>query len=131
MIATVLLVAFTVAVGGILSLWLTSLTTTTTGNVENITTDQTKCSTTWINVLSVTSNAILLNNLGNQMITNINCWSDLGVNVSTSGGMTLNPGASSSIVWGRGTNVSVTCTGKCLTIGVTGECESGQTCWKV
>ncbi len=43
MIAVVLLIAFTVAVGGILSVWLTGLSATTTGVAGSATEKQTKC----------------------------------------------------------------------------------------
>jgi len=130
MIATVLLIAFTVAVGGILSLWMTGLTTTTTSSVENTTTDQVKCASTWINVISVTSNGVIITNGGAQTITNVFCYTGTGTNVTNVATPSLVPGGISAGNWTIGTNTSIICSGKCLTIGVTGECKSGQTCWK-
>lgn len=137
MIATVLLIAFTVAVGGILSLWLNSLTTTTTNSVENSTTDQIKCASTWINVVSVGINATLLQNAGSQTITAIQCFSGNGSSWRVGN---LAPGEMNATKWSsEGTNGSysigfgtvITCSGKCLAIGVSGECKSGQSCWDV
>lgn len=130
MIATVLLIAFTVAVGGILSVWLTSLTTTATNSAENSTTDQVKCASTWINVLSVTSNAVMITNRGSQTISSVNCFSGNGTNITLVATASLTAGSSNSGIWTRGTETSVICSGKCLSTGVTGECKSGQSCWK-
>ena len=137
MIATVLLIAFTVAVGGILSLWLTGYTTTTTSAVETATTNQTKCAGTYIDVISVASDAILITNRGSQSISSIRCYS---ANASSWGLGTIAPGEMNTTKWNSsgtagtyatGFGTSITCTGNCLNIGVTGECKSGQTCWKV
>jgi flagellin-like protein len=137
MIATVLLIAFTVAVGGILSLWLTGYMTTTTGVVETATTNQTKCVGTYINVISVDSGAILITNPGSQNISSIKCYSGNATYTAWSLGNLL-PGEMGSTGWnGTGTTyntsfgTSVTCTGTCLVTGVTGGCKSGQSCWKV
>ena len=131
MIATVLLIAFTVAVGGILSLWLTGLMTTTTSSVENTTTDQIKCASTWINVISVTPTGVIIVNRGAQTITSVNCFAGNGTNITSVATPSLVSGGISAGNWTIGTNTSIICSGKCLTIGVTGECKSGQTCWKV
>jgi len=137
MIATVLLIAFTVAVGGILSLWLTGYMTTTTGVVETATTNQTKCVGTYIDVISVGSGAILITNLGSQNISSIKCYS---ANASSWSLGSLGPGELNSTKWNASGNAgiyetafgtSVTCTGNCLNTGVSGECKTGQSCWKV
>ena len=137
MIATVLLIAFTVAVGGILSLWLTGYMTTTTGIVETASTNQTKCVGTYIDVISVGSDAILITNRGSQSISSIRCYSANASSWSIGG---LDAGQMNSTKWNSSGNggvyeagfgTSVTCTGNCLNIGVTGECKTGQSCWKV
>jgi len=130
MIATVLLIAFTVAVGGILSLWLTGYTTTTTGAVETATTNQTKCVGTYIDVISVTDTSVIITIRGSQTISNVRCRDSSGNNITTVGIVSLAPGASNAGAWTRSSNASYICTGSCLNIGVTGECKSGQTCWK-
>ena len=132
MIAVVLLIAFTVAVGGIMSLWLTGYATTTTSSVETATVNQTKCAGTYVDVISVTSNAVLITNRGSEIINSTSCYTGGGETIPEDGGGfgTLTPGASNSTSWTRGANTSILCTGSCLNMGVTGECESGQSCWK-
>lgn len=130
MIATVLLIAFTVAVGGILSLWLTGFTTTTTSSVETASTNVTKCAGTYIDVISVTSDAVMITNRGSQNILSIQCRDSSGNNITSVYNVTLSPGASSAGAWTRSSNTSYICSGTCLNIGVTGECKSGQMCWK-
>jgi len=132
MIAVVLLIAFTIAVGGILSLWMTGFTTTTTQSVETASTNQTKCAGTYIDVVSVTTNAIVITNRGAQTIDTVQCYTGGGNTIpEDAGGFgDLSSGEANSTTWTRGTNTSIICTGSCLNIGVTGECKSGQGCWK-
>ncbi len=56
MIAVVLLIAFTVAIGGIISLWLTSLTSTTTSSVSSSAEKRVKCSASTLVVKEVRYN---------------------------------------------------------------------------
>jgi len=131
MVAVVLLIAFTVAIGGIISLWLTGFTETTTGSVETASTNQTKCAGTYIDVISVSNDSVIITNRGSQDIVNPICFSGDGKNITAlSPNSTLSPGESSSTSWVRGNNISVVCTGSCLNIGVSGECDSEQSCWK-
>jgi flagellin-like protein len=130
LIAVVLLIAFTVAVAGVISLWLTGFTTTTTGSVESASTNQTKCAGVYIDVISVTNDTVIFRNPGSQQINSVVCYSSGGENI-TSGTINLAVGDINSTSWVRGSNSSVICSGTCLNIGVTGECNSGQTCWKV
>ena len=130
MIAVVLLLAFTVAVGGILSVWFTGFTRTTAAGVENATTDVTKCAGTYIDITSVSSTGIIITNRGSQSIDSIQCFASNGTEMtSVLGSTTLNPGASTAGGWVRGTNTRLDCSGRCLTIGVTGSCKSGESCW--
>jgi flagellin-like protein len=133
MIATVLLIAFTVAVGGILSVWFSSFTRTSTAQVENSSVDVTKCSSTYIDVTMVTSNGIVITNRGTQTINTITCVLSNGTQVPAIGGFgSLSPGASNGTSWNRSSDATVTkvdCSGKCLGIGVTGSCKSGEACW--
>ena len=131
MIAVVLLIAFTVAVGGILSVWLTSFTTTTTGSVESAATNETKCSGTYIDVISVSSTAVIITAKGSQSISDIGCLTDTGGNISSIVSVDLTSGASYAGNWTRGSETSIICTGKCLNIGKMGECKSTQSCWKM
>ncbi len=129
MIAVVLLVAFTVAVGGIISLWMTNYATETTGSVETASENQTKCAGTYPKILSVSSNAILVTNPGSESIVGGACYSNNG---NSLGSLTtpLTAGSTSSISWTRGDNTSVICTGTCRNIGISGECKSTYSCWK-
>jgi len=137
MIAVVLLIAFTVAVGGIMSLWLTGFTTTTTSSVETASINQTKCAGTYINVISVDNDAILITNRGSQSISSITCFSGNG---SSWGLGSISPGEMNTTKWNStgsggsyesGFGTSLTCSGVCLGVGVTCVCVSGQRCWEV
>lgn len=129
LVAVILLIAFTVSTGGILSIWLTTFTTITTSSVETAAENQTKCTGTYIDVISVTSNAVLITNRGSQNITNPTCYWGNGTLIDNFG-TALVPGAINSSAKDRGNQSSVICTGSCLNIGVSGECEAGQFCWK-
>ena len=139
MLATILLIAFTVAVGGILSVWMSSFTRTTTGSVENTSTDVTKCAGTYIDVVNVANGTIIIANRGSQTITSISCFAGNGSYIGPSG--SLSPGSSNSSVgwhanqscwncpYASGFGTVVSCSGKCLTVGVTGSCKRGESCW--
>lgn len=127
MIATILLIAFTVAVGGIISVWLTGYTRTTGAAVSGATEDQIKCLGTYPNIYAVTDKAIFITNPGSENITDIICMSGDGKSFGPIGDLT--PGNITSVEWHMGANTSVVCSGKCRSIGVTGECRKGQTCW--
>jgi len=138
MIATVLLIAFTVAVGGILSVWFTSFTRTSTANVENASTDVTKCSGTYIDVTTVTNTSIIVANRGSQTINTVVCTSgngsSWGLGSLSSGGMNATIGwnaTGAGGIYAAGFGTIISCSGKCLTIGVTGSCKSGDSCWKI
>ena len=141
MLATILLVAFTVAVGGLISVWMTSFTRTTQSNVESASLNQTKCAGTYIDVISVATAAITVVNRGSQTITSVKCYAANGSDISRGGLGDLGSGGSNITTWttnvttsATGTYVAafgtiVTCSGKCLSVGVTGQCKSGESCW--
>jgi len=145
MIATILLIAFTVAVGGIISVWMTSYTRTTGASVSSVTENTTACMNSYPNILLVTSSAIVINNPGTESLSQVNCYAGNGSNISCGGIGTLAGGASNRTYWcnstggipptgssyaaGFGTNVI--CTAKCRSIGVSTECKSGQSCWVI
>lgn len=106
----------------------TTLPTTTTTSTVPASTNQILCAGTYVNVISVTSDSVLITNTGLQTITSITCYASNGTSLGGLG--SLAPGATNSITWSRGTQTSVICTGSCLNIGITGECKSGQGCWK-
>ncbi|MEM5829793.1 MAG: archaellin/type IV pilin N-terminal domain-containing protein [Candidatus Aenigmatarchaeota archaeon] len=129
MIATILLIAFTVAVGGIISVWLTGYTRTTGAAVSGATEDQIKCSGTYPYVYYVTDKAVFIMNPGSENISGIVCMAGNGTSL---GGVDIDPlvpGNITSKTWTRGNNNAVVCSGRCRSIGVSGECRTGQTCW--
>jgi len=129
MIAAILLVAFAVAVGGIISAWMTSFTRTTTGTVSSLTENQTKCAGVYIAIDAVTNSAIIFHNPSAEPLSNIYVYAGDGTTVAS--GLSLSAGASHSVPWTAGSNTSVYITGTCRNIGVSGSCERGQDCWKV
>jgi hypothetical protein len=73
---------------------------------------------------------LVITNRGSQTITGVNCFAGNGTNITLVATPSLVAGGSNSGIWTRSTETSVICSGKCLTIGVTGECKLGQSCWK-
>jgi len=129
LIATVLLIAAVIAIAGIISVWLTSFTRTTTTSVETTATNQTKCAGAYLKIDSVTTSLIYYSNPSSQTISNII--------LVTSGGLTIVPnttslaaGSFASASWARGTNTYIIAKGLCLTsVPVEGTCTSSDTCW--
>lgn len=128
-IATILLIAFTVAVGGIISLFLTGFTKTQTGTAESIGTNVTKCGGISIDILSVTSTSIVIANPSSQTITSITLIPNNGTSIT--GPSSLASVGTNSTTWTKGTNTSVTAYGLCLSsVAVKGVCSSGESCWQ-
>lgn len=71
LIAAVLLIAFTVAVGGVISIWLTTFSKTVTSEVESATEYQTKCASTYFVIDRVfqSKNMVVLTNMGTENVT--------------------------------------------------------------
>jgi flagellin-like protein len=149
MIATVLLIAFTIAVGGILSIWLTGYTRTTTEAVGGGTEAQIKCAASILSIKKVTNatdeNVTILAEYssGSESLTSVGCItigdgkvSNKSTSVSPS--TTVNPGTTfycsiNSTAMGGPTNdklervrVTATCLGE---IPITVDCTPGKTCW--
>jgi len=129
MIATILLIAFTVAVGGIISVWMTSYTRTTGASVSSVTENTTACVGSYPNMVSVTSTALIVTNPGSESLSNLNCFDSSGNNITTIATASLASGATASGAWTRSANTSYVCTARCRNTGVSGECKSGQSCW--
>jgi len=142
-IASVLLIAFTVAVGGILSVWSTTLTTTQTQTVGNQTGGQIVCSPALIvDEVEVTSGGggvnVTYHNAGNQVITNVKTWARTVSGIYTNTSFVPNLAAGESAVTGvplTGGTVNATdfarVTGICAnTIAVSAECTPADRCWK-
>jgi flagellin-like protein len=143
MIATILLIAFTVAVGGIISIWMTGYTRTTGQSVSSATENQTACISSYPDIVLVTTNATIIMNRGSENITDVTCFAGNGSALFPKIDIIV-PGGSNSTFWANSTGsptpyvtgvtgfgTKVTCTGKCRSIGVSGECKSGQSCWTI
>ena len=89
LIATILLIAFTVAVGGIVSLWITGFTQTQTSQVSAGSTDQVQCGSSVLTISRAIYTAGTINNvtfqvgynLGNIKLDNIVVYSGCGANI--------------------------------------------------
>ncbi|MEM5797188.1 MAG: hypothetical protein QW813_00780 [Candidatus Aenigmatarchaeota archaeon] len=131
MIAVVLLIAFTIGVGGLVSLFVTGLTTTSTGITGNQSEALTRCAGAWLNIYSVTSNKVLVHNPNSQTITGIDVIAGSG-EVVADAIASLAPGATASATWTVGSNTSVTVRGMCQTlVTVEGKCTNKDECWDV
>jgi flagellin-like protein len=133
-IATVLLVAFTVAVAGILSMWATTLTVSQTQTVSNQTSGQALCSPGLIIDEVNSLSGVAYHNAGNQIISNVKVFvrnTVGGVNLTSVSG-TLSPGAMAL------TNFTLVgpldyarVTGTCASnVQLSAECKSPDPCWK-
>lgn len=128
MIATVLLIALTIGIAGIVSIFASSLTTSATGVASNQSTAVTKCAGAWINVYSAQSSVVVFSNPNPQTLTGLTLVAADGKTVS--GSSSLAPGATSTISWTQGTNTSVKVTGLCQTlVTVEGKCSVTDQCW--
>jgi flagellin-like protein len=142
MIATVLLIAFTVAVGGILSLWLTSLTSTQTTTTGSAAEKQVLCARSVLSIDEVDysttddANVTVTYTYGTESLTNVNIYfvdsARASYNKTQTG--TLSPGDTKAYaVSGSGLTGStfqeVRIVAMCqATYPVSGECKSGQAC---
>ncbi|MBI2543145.1 MAG: hypothetical protein HYW24_03095 [Candidatus Aenigmarchaeota archaeon] len=137
MIAVVLLIAFTIGIGTIVSIFATSLTTTSTGITSNQSESLSKCAGAWINVYSVTNTSVLYHNPNQQTVTGVTIVFTNGN--TASGATSLAPGASTvtsvsaGLIPGSGTgNSSVIVRGLCQTlVTVEGKCTTANDCWDV
>jgi flagellin-like protein len=127
MVAVILLIAFTIAIGGILSTWLPGLIRTMGGPVETRGEKVAKCSGVYIDVSTTTNNVYLYNPSGYD-ITGIRVMAD-GTVIGS--GLTLAANGAYTISWARVNNASVRATGFCLNeIPVEGSCSSELPCWR-
>jgi flagellin-like protein len=139
-IATVLLVAFTVAVAGILSMWATTLTTTQTQTVSNQTGGVIVCSPAIIidearvPAGGAGSVNVTFHNAGTQSITNINVDIRNSSTISTVAAGTLGAGQSNiTSVGSQSSTVDlVKVRGVCAsTVVVSDTCDPTEKCWKI
>jgi flagellin-like protein len=147
MIATVLIIAFTIAVGGIISIFMTNLTTTQTGEAERSAAGTSECAGSYIDVINVSADTsgrdnILIHNPSKNAIYVTSIYDDLG-NVNTS---TLVGGPQDRLLPGEIKGVSainvpganakkLTLIGFCentantTNISISGTCPKGGSCW--
>ena len=145
LIAAVLLIAFTVAVGGIISLWLTSFSKTTTSAVQTSTEKQVKCASTVLEITSVSTsdNRIVVTNLGPQNVTltsivlsdgtvsnfqiseQLTAGSSYSINTTNSSiiSPTIDFSTKSGLAWVK---VKGLCLGE---VPIEGTCNSDESCW--
>ena len=130
MVAVVLLIAFTVGVGGLVSIFVTGLTTTSTGITSNQSEALTRCAGAWINVYSVDSDQVFYSNPNSQTIASITITFSNGTTF-TGGDPSLTVGETNSTNFGAiGSNTYVLLRGLCQSaVTVEGRCTTAQDCW--
>ena len=140
MIATVLLIAFTIAVGGILSVWLSNLTISQTTTVSSGTDKQVKCSASALRIAEVryptgvgrsSVNVSVIYDSGTESLSNITVEiTARGITDLVNSTGTVTPGEA------RPVNVTanyppevVSARGFCQnTVPIVGTCKIGQPC---
>ncbi len=152
MIATVLLVAIVIGIAGLVSIFATGLTTSSTGITSNQSTSFSRCAGAWINVYKITNSTIFYSNPTNQPLTGlVATYGDGKSSVTTldqnlavgesnftqitneTGSTTSSATASVTGIAPGGTagNTSVIVRGLCQTlVSVEGRCKQGQDCWQ-
>ena len=158
MIATVLIIAFTIAVGGIISIFMTNLTTTQTGEAEKAAAGTSECAGTYIGIINVsivdltnggnnTAN-IIVHNPSKNSIYVTSAYDDGGnvnttfINTSTGSdvelGLKLAPGEImplSAVNLPTANSNKVTLVGFCensaatTNVSISGVCPKGGSCW--
>ncbi len=140
MIAVVLLIGFTVAVGGILSVWLSTLTTSQTTTVSSGTEKQVKCTASSLKVSEVrfpTGTGRSYVNVSVVYETGTESLSNITVEI-TARGVTDLVNSTETVVPGEARAVNVTANyppevvsarGFCQSsVAIVGTCKSGQPC---
>jgi flagellin-like protein len=138
MIATILLIAFTVAVGGIISIWMTSFARTSSAGTEVRSEALTRCTTSGFEVISCTSGKIRIIHYGSGLIIfplSV-VTSDGTVSAASASPSQLASGTPGEITFTRGTNTSVTVRANCqygntTNVTIEASCSSGDKCWIV
>lgn len=129
-VATIMLIAFAVAVGGLVSIWLTGFATSTTEFTSKRGDELTLCAGARLDVDSVTATGIVYSNPSSRAILNITVYDGNGRNL-TFNASNLSPSQVTNLTWARGTNTSILLRGICEnSVPVKGECKDGQGCWK-
>ena len=132
LIAAVLLIAFTVAVGGIIATWLTSFSKTTTAGVESSTKGATGCAEAYIDVVSVSASSVLVKNPTSNKIYITGVYDNRGTTATLSESLTSGEVKPLSFTKDP-TATKITVVGLCeysnTNVSISGSCESGEDCW--
>ncbi len=132
MVATVLLVAFTIGVGALVSIFATGLTTTSTGIASNQSEALSRCAGAWINVYSVQSSTVLYSNPNSQTIANPVLIFSNGTSYTAADTSMVAGETNSQSIGTIGTNTFVIVRGLCQTlVTAEGRCSSIQECWDI
>lgn len=138
MIAVVLLIAFTVGVGGLVSIFVTGLTKTSTGISGNQSEALTRCGGAAISINSVQNTTVLYSNPNQVTITNVILVFDNGNTVTGDTSMVSGESSATSVSTGMASsnfttqNTSLTLRGLCQSaVTVEGRCTNVQACWDV
>ena len=132
MIAVILLVGLTVGIGGLISIFITDLTQSSTKITSNQSESLTKCAGAYINVYSVDSDQVFYTNPTSQTITGITITFSNGT-TQTNGDPSLTPGETNNTnISTIGSNTFVIVRGLCQSIiTAEGKCKNTETCWNV
>ncbi len=141
MIAVVLLIGFTVAVGGILSVWLSTLTTSQTTTVSSGTDKQVRCAASSLSIVEVRFPSGTANGFVNVTVrydSGIETLANVTAEVSARGSVqantstaSLNPGESRVIQVSPANYPPevVSARGFCKSsVSIVAECKAGQPC---
>ena len=140
MIAVVLLIAFTVAVGGVISIWMTGLTTTQTQTVTNQSAGQITC-TPSLTIDRVDSNTGVANYLINVTFSNPSQQTVSSINVTViaanytvfaiaSGSLTTGTANQTSVGGFTSLPIQIRVSGTCQGLPVSSTCKPADKCWK-
>ena len=144
MIAVILLIAFTVAIGGILSVWLSGLVSTQTSTVSSGSDKQIKCAGSALRISEVrypssptsgrgSVNVSVIYDTGTEVLSNISVEvSGKGIVDSATSTGTVVPGEGRALTFTANFPPDlVSARGLCQSnVPVVAECKSGQPCMK-
>jgi flagellin-like protein len=138
MIATILLVAFVVAVGGIISVWMTGLTRTTTAGSEARSSAVTKCAGANLQIISAkpSNNSTTITHYGSDVniYPLVVTFSDGTVNTTFTPKTAVSGGSTSTLnaIYPSGVTsvkVSAACEYGTVNVSVEATCTKGEDCW--
>ena len=144
-LATVLLIAFTIAVGAIVSLFITNMVRTQSEEASTTGGGVAECAGSYINVINVTTGTIIVENPNRNLIYTVSVYDSLGningTNYTTDSGVkkSILPGTIQVLTAANVPNetaTAITITGFCensektTNNSITGICQKGWECWE-